>query len=429
MSNKINSIRGTRDLLPEETFLWQKIEKIIKKVFIMYGYSEIRFPILGKTSLFNKSIGNLTDLVNKEMYSFKDKNGNSITLRPEGTACCARACIEHGLLRNNEQRFWYIGPMFRYERPQKGRYRQFYQAGIEIFGHKGPCIDVEIILLTYRLWNLLGLNKYLSLHINSIGSVESRFKYINHLYKFFNLNYKYLDEDSKKKIENNNIIRILDSKNKKIKNLLKSAPKFINYIDNDSYCHFKNLCNILDKNNIKYKVDNNLVRGIDYYNKTVFEWITNFIGSKNTVCGGGRYDNLTEKLGGINKPAIGCSIGLDRIIILIKKINPNFFSIKFLDLYIITSFIKNKSKALIISENLRNKLPYIKLITDYSVSNFNNQLKKAYKYRSNFVLILKNIKKLDKILLKNLITGKEIKLFYKDIIIYLKLNIKKFNFK
>ncbi|MGK2896831.1 MAG: histidine--tRNA ligase [Candidatus Makana argininalis] len=425
MSNKINSIKGTRDFLPKETFLWQKIEKTIKKVFLMYGYSEIRFPILEKTSLFNQSIGNSTDLINKEMYSFKDKNGNYITLRPEGTSCCTRVCIEHGLLRENEQRFWYIGPMFRYERPQQGRYRQFYQAGIEIYGQKGPYIDAEIILLINRLWNLLGLNKYLYLNINSIGSFKSRLKYINDLSKFLSINYKYLDEDSKKKIKNNNIIRILDSKNKNIKSLLKNAPKFLNYLDSESYSHFKDLCNILDTNNIKYKIDNTLVRGLDYYNKTVFEWITDFIGSKNTVCGGGRYDYLTEKLGGINKPAIGCSIGIDRIMILMKKKNPNFFSIQFIDIYIITSFIKNKNKALIISENLRDKLPYIKIITDYSNNSFNNQFKKAYKYNSNFVLILKNFNKLDKILLKNVITGKEHNLFYKDIIIYLKLNIKK----
>ncbi|MFI4847418.1 MAG: histidine--tRNA ligase [Candidatus Makana argininalis] len=423
MSKKINSIRGTKDFLPKDTFLWQKIENIIKKVFTMYGYSEIRFPILGKTSLFDKSIGNTTDLVKKEMYKFKDKSGNNITLRPEGTACCARLVIENGLLRNNDQRFWYIGPMFRYERPQKGRYRQFHQAGIEVYGHKGPYIDFEIILLINRLFNLIGLNKYICLNINSIGSVKSRIKYINDLLKFFNKNYKYLDKDSRKKIKNNNIIRILDSKNKKIISLLKNAPKFLKYIDNDSYQHFKNLCNILDKNNIKYKINNHLIRGIDYYNKTVFEWVTDFIGSKNTVCGGGRYDKLTKKLCGISKPAVGCSIGLDRIMILMKKKNPNFFTIRYIDMYIITSFIKNKNKAVIISENLRNKLPYIKLITDYSSNNFNNQIKKAYKYNSNFVLVLKNIKKLGKILLKNLITGEEKNLFYKDIIIYLKLNI------
>ncbi|MFI4846915.1 MAG: histidine--tRNA ligase [Candidatus Makana argininalis] len=425
MIKKINSIKGTRDFLPKDTFLLQKIEKTIKKVFLMYGYCEIRFPIIEKTSLFNKSIGNSTDLVNKEMYSFKDKNGNYITLRPEGTSCCTRVCIEHGLLRHNEQRFWYIGPMFRYERPQQGRYRQFYQAGIEIYGHKGPYIDVEIILLINRLWNLFGLKKYLYLHINSIGSYKSRLKYINDLFKFLNINYKHLDEDSKKKIKNNNIIRILDSKNKKIQFLLKNAPKILDYLDSDSFIHFKDLCNILNKNNIKYKIDNNLVRGLDYYNKTVFEWISDFIGSKNTVCGGGRYDNLTEKLGGINKPAIGCSIGIDRVMILMRKKNPNFISIQCIDLYIITSFIKNKNKALIISENLRDTLPYIKLITDYSNNSFNNQFKKAYKYNSNFVLILKKNNKSDKILLKNLITGKEKTLLYKDIIIYLKLNIYK----
>ncbi|MFI4853190.1 MAG: histidine--tRNA ligase [Candidatus Makana argininalis] len=424
MSNKLNSIKGTRDFLPEDTVLWQKIETTIKKVFFMYGYSEIRFPILEKTSLFNKSIGNSTDLVNKEMYSFQDKNGKYITLRPEGTSCCTRVCIEHGLLRKHEQRLWYIGSMFRYEKPQQGRYRQFYQAGIEIYGHKGPYIDVEIILLINRIWNLLGLNKYLHLNINSIGSCKSRMKYINDLYKFLNINFNYLDEDSKRKIKKNNIFRILDSKNEKIKFLLKNSPKLISYLDNDSYVHFKNLCNILDKNNVKYNINTTLVRGLDYYNKTVFEWTTDFIGSKNTVCGGGRYDYLTEKLGGINKPAIGCSIGLDRIMILMKKKNPNFFNIQYIDLYIITSFLKNKNKALIISENLRNKLPYIRLITDYSNSSFNNQFKKAFKYHSNFVLILKNNSKLDKILLKNLITGKKQNLFYKDIIIYLKLNIK-----
>jgi histidyl-tRNA synthetase len=283
------------DILPEVTPYWQVIETILKDVLAGYGYQEIRFPIVEKTELFKRSIGEVTDIVEKEMYTFEDRNGDSLTLRPEGTAGCVRAAMENGLL-NQTQRLWYMGPMFRHERPQKGRYRQFHQIGVEAYGFNGPDIDAEMIMLTARLWKALGL-KGVTLQINSLGSTEARLAYREVLIAYFEQHQSELDEDSQRRLHSNPL-RILDSKNPEMQALNDAAPKLIDYLDEESKQHFEQLCQILDSVGIAYEINPRLVRGLDYYGKTVFEWVTDQLGSQGTVCAGGRYDGLVDQMGG-----------------------------------------------------------------------------------------------------------------------------------
>ena len=311
MSKAIQAIRGMNDLLPETLLLWQRIERAAESVLGAYGYREIRFPIIEKTELYKRSIGEVTDIVEKEMYTFEDRNGDSLTLRPEGTAGCVRAGVENGLLHNQVQRLWYAGPMVRHERPQKGRYRQFHQIGVEAFGIGTPDIDAELILLTARLWRQLGIRD-LELQINSLGTPAARARYREVLIEYLRNHHATLDEDSRRRLETNPL-RVLDSKNPAMQTLIAAAPNLHEHLDEASHRHFEQLCATLQAAAIPYRINPRLVRGLDYYTRTVFEWVTTHLGAQGTVCAGGRYDGLVEQLGGQSTPAVGFALGLERL--------------------------------------------------------------------------------------------------------------------
>ena len=318
MSKSIQAIRGMNDILPTETGRWQLVEESFRTLMQAYGYSEIRMPLVEMTDLFKRSIGEVTDIVEKEMYTFEDRNGDSLTLRPEGTAGCARASIQNGLLHNQIQKLWYGGPMFRHERPQKGRYRQFHQLGVEVFGLQGPDVDAELILMTARLWRQLEIVDKVELELNSLGSSEARVAYRDKLIEYFSSDIDRLDEDSKRRLHSNPL-RILDSKKPDMQDMIANAPKLADHLDEESAEHFMLLCAILDDLNISYKINPCLVRGLDYYNRTVFEWTTNQLGAQGTVCAGGRYDGLVEQLGGRNTSAVGFALGMERLIALLDE--------------------------------------------------------------------------------------------------------------
>ena len=307
MSKFIKSVRGMHDVLPDDSHRWQAFEAIVRGVMSSYGYNEIRTPLVESTDLFCRSIGEVTDIVEKEMYTFDDRNGDMLTLRPEGTASCVRSGIEHGFLHNQIQRLWYMGPMFRHERPQKGRYRQFHQFGVETFGMSDADIDAELIFIGARLWKLLGL-KNLRLEINTLGSQEARENYRKILVEYFEDNREQLDDDSLRRLTTNPL-RILDTKNKGMASLVNNAPSLLDYIDEESAQHFSQLQSYLDGAGISYEINPRLVRGLDYYCKTVFEWITDELGAQGTVCAGGRYDGLVKQLGGKETSASGFAMG------------------------------------------------------------------------------------------------------------------------
>jgi histidyl-tRNA synthetase len=317
VSERIQAIRGMNDILPEKTSLWRQVETIFVDCLSSYGYQEIRFPLVESTQLFKRTIGEVTDIVEKEMYTFNDLNGDSLTLRPEGTASCVRACLEHGLLHNQQQKLWYMGPMFRHERPQKGRYRQFTQFGVEAFGMSGPNIELELIAICYRLWNQLGFSNEVQLQVNFLGELSERVAYKNTLVDYFRTHYDLLDEDSKKRLKKNPL-RILDSKNPELKELIAAAPKLIDVLGSESKLHFESFCEGLELLKIPYVINPVLVRGLDYYGHTVFEWVTDKLGSQATICAGGRYDKLVEQLGGSETPAVGFALGFERIVLLME---------------------------------------------------------------------------------------------------------------
>ncbi|HGM7060031.1 TPA: histidine--tRNA ligase [Serratia marcescens] len=387
MAKNIQAIRGMNDYLPEETALWQRIEGTLKQVLGSYGYSEIRLPIVEQTPLFKRAIGEVTDVVEKEMYTFEDRNGESLTLRPEGTAGCVRAGIEHGLLYNQEQRLWYIGPMFRYERPQKGRYRQFHQLGAEVFGLQGPDIDAELILLTARWWKALGIAEHVKLELNSIGSLEARANYRDALVAFLEQHVEVLDEDCKRRMYSNPL-RVLDSKNPEVQALLNDAPRLSEYLDEESRAHFASLCELLAQAGIPYTVNERLVRGLDYYNRTVFEWVTTSLGAQGTVCAGGRYDGLVEQLGGRATPAVGFAMGLERLVLLVQAVNPEFKAPSAIDVYVISSGAGTQSAAMQLAEQVRDAAPQLKLMTNYGGGNFKKQITRADKWGARIALIL-----------------------------------------
>ncbi|MBU9844135.1 histidine--tRNA ligase [Rahnella ecdela] len=387
MAKNIQAIRGMNDYLPEDTALWQRIEGSLKQVLGSYGYSEIRMPIVEQTPLFKRAIGEVTDVVEKEMYTFEDRNGESLTLRPEGTAGCVRAGIEHGLLYNQEQRLWYIGPMFRYERPQKGRYRQFNQLGVEVFGLQGPDVDAELILLTARWWRALGISEHVALELNSIGSLEARANYRDALVAFLEQHKEKLDEDCKRRMYSNPL-RVLDSKNPDIQALLNDAPELGDYLDEESREHFAGLCELLEQSGIPYTVNQRLVRGLDYYNRTVFEWVTHSLGSQGTVCAGGRYDGLVEQLGGRTTPAVGFAMGLERLVLLVQAVNPDFKAPATVDAYVISSGAGTQSAAMQLAEKLRDALPEMKVMTNYGGGNFKKQFARADKWGARIALVL-----------------------------------------
>ncbi|OCG35853.1 histidine--tRNA ligase [Gilliamella sp. Gris1-4] len=414
---KIQSIRGMNDLLPTDSASWQQIEKIVKGVLNSYGYNEIRTPIVEDTALFKRAVGEITDIVEKEMYTFNDRNDESITLRPEITAGCVRAGIEHGLFYNQEQRLWYLGPAFRYEKPQKGRYRQFHQFGVEVFGLEGPNVDAELILLTARFWKALGIEQHTSLELNSIGSLEARANYRNALVAFLEQHKDKLDEDCLRRMYTNPL-RVLDSKNPVVQELLNQAPKLFDYLDEESKIHFESLCRLLDNAGIEYNINQRLVRGLDYYNRTVFEWVTNSLGAQGTVCGGGRYDGLVGQLGGQPTPAVGFAMGVERLVLLVQAVNPSFYCDNSIDIYMISSGDeKTISAAQGVAEQLRDGFPDWRIMTNYGSSNFKKQFTKADKLGAKIAVIIgENELSNQSVMIKNLQTGEQVEVAQKDVV-------------
>jgi histidyl-tRNA synthetase len=387
VAKKIQAIRGMNDTLPEQTPVWQKLETLLRQVVSSYGYSEIRMPIVENTNLFKRSIGEVTDIVEKEMYTFADRNGDSLTLRPEGTASCVRAGNEHGLLYNQERRLWYIGPMFRHERPQKGRYRQFHQFGVETFGMASADIDAEVILLSARLWKALGIEQHVELQLNSLGSNEARALYKEALVEFLAKHQDKLDEDSKRRMTSNPL-RVLDSKNSQVQELLVDAPKLSEHLDAESVAHFEQLKKYLDAVGIKYVVNERLVRGLDYYNRTVFEWVTSSLGAQGTICAGGRYDGLVEQLGGKPTPAVGFAMGLERIILMLETLALNDDVKKDVDIYSVLVGEGTDIAGFKVAELIRNELPALKMMHHCGGGNFKKQMKRADKSGARIALII-----------------------------------------
>ncbi|MCU4676993.1 histidine--tRNA ligase [Catenovulum sp. 2E275] len=386
MSKNIQAIRGMNDCLPSQTPVWQKVESVLRDVVNRYGYSEIRMPIVEMTELFKRSIGEVTDIVEKEMYTFDDRNGDSLTLRPEGTASCVRAGNEHGLLYNQIQRLWYMGPMFRHERPQKGRYRQFHQFGVETFGMNGPDIDAEIIALTARMWKELGIKEQVRLEINSLGSNEERATYRDALVEFLKQHESALDDDCRRRMLTNPL-RVLDTKNSDIQVILKDAPRLSDYFGEESKKHFSGLCERLDALGIQYQVNERLVRGLDYYNYTVFEWITESLGAQGTVCAGGRYDGLVEQLGGKATPAVGFAMGLERLVLMLETLKLNEDVRRAVDVYVVMLGEQAEIKAPAIIETLRDQLPDVRIQLNCGGGNFKKQFKKADKSGAEIALV------------------------------------------
>ncbi|GHY81457.1 histidyl-tRNA synthetase [Vibrio cholerae] len=374
------------DCLPTQSPLWQKVEGVVKNVISAYGYSEVRMPIVEMTHLFSRAIGEVTDVVEKEMYTFEDRNGDSLTLRPEGTAGCVRSGIENGLLYNQEQRLWYMGPMFRHERPQKGRYRQFHQCGVEVFGLDGPDVDAELIMMTARLWRELGIAQHVRLELNSIGSLEARANYRTALIDYLEQYQNVLDEDCKRRMYTNPL-RVLDSKNPDVQAILGDAPQLSDYLDAESKQHFAGLCELLDAAGIEYTVNQRLVRGLDYYNRTVFEWITESLGSQGTVCGGGRYDGLVEQLGGKPTPAVGFAMGLERLVLMMETLG-NTDVRRSVDVYMVTAGEGTMMAGMKLAEQLREQVPGLRVMTHFGGGNFKKQFKRADKVGAAIALVL-----------------------------------------
>ncbi|CAL4321083.1 Histidine--tRNA ligase [Buchnera aphidicola (Sipha maydis)] len=418
---RIQSVKGMHDYLPEELNVWNTTESVLKKIFKNYGYCEIRLPILEKTKLFTRSIGEITDIIEKEMYTFNDRNKKSLTLRPESTTCCVRAILENNLLKNIKQRFWYFGPMFRYEKPQKGRYRQFYQFGCEIYGLSNPKIELELILLLNRIWKILKISNNIYLEINSIGTITARERYKDDLINYLISKKKFLDLDSQNRLYKNPL-RILDSKNKNTQNILKNAPVLLDYLDENSINNFNFVCNSMKKIGIPFKINKNLIRGLDYYNDIVFEWKTKIpkLGSQNTICAGGRYDKLIQILGGPKTPALGCAIGMERLIAIInakKNISREIIT----DIYIISTILEENVKFIQYIEKIRKNFFQLSIVEDLNIGSVNKKIIRARKFKPKIILLINDV-----LFEKNMI---EIKYFdkkyskiipMKDIIFFLK---------
>ncbi|WP_220718414.1 histidine--tRNA ligase [Agarivorans litoreus] len=387
MAKQIQAIRGMNDCLPSDTPAWQKVESVIRDVVAAYGYNEIRMPIVESTDLFKRSIGEVTDIVEKEMYTFEDRNGDSLTLRPEGTACCVRAGNQAGLLYNQEQRLWYMGPMFRHERPQKGRYRQFHQVGVESFGIASADIDAEVIILSARFWKAFGLENHVTLQLNSLGSNEARANYRDALIAYLEQHKEALDEDAKRRMYNNPL-RVLDSKNPEVQAMLVDAPSLSEYLDQESKDHFEQLCALLDNAGIAYELNPRLVRGLDYYNRTVFEWVTSSLGSQGTVCAGGRYDGLVEQLGGKATPAVGFAMGMERLVLLLETLELLGDLPSSADVYVINAGEGTLGAAFSLAEQLRDALPSVRVMSHCGGGNFKKQFKRADKSGAKVALII-----------------------------------------
>ncbi|MCK5696953.1 MAG: histidine--tRNA ligase [Gammaproteobacteria bacterium] len=386
MADKIQSIRGMNDILPDESPAWQYIEATLRQLMFSYDYKEIRFPVLEKTALFKRSIGEVTDIVEKEMYTFDDRNGDSLTLRPEGTAACVRAGIQNGLLVNQQQRLWYMGPMFRHERPQKGRYRQFHQMGAEVYGMDGPDIDAELICMTARLWKTLGLSESVTLQINSLGTPTSREIYRGMLTTYLEDNKSLLDEDSLRRLQSNPL-RILDSKNPAMQAMIEKAPRLMDHLDDESKEHFAQLCTYLDSVGIAYEINTRLVRGLDYYTKTVFEWVTDKLGAQGTICAGGRYDGLVKQLGGRDTRAVGFAMGIER---LISLLNQDTLEKSYQRPHAVMLMMGEQAQnvGFALTEQLRDSIEGLRLVTVCGGGSFKSQMKRADKSQAEIALIL-----------------------------------------
>ena len=385
----LQAVRGMNDVLPADSALWQYFERTVADLLTAYGYQQVRMPIVEPTELFKRSIGEVTDIVEKEMYTFADRNGDSLTLRPEGTAGCVRAMLEHGLLGGGtSQKVWYAGPMFRHERPQKGRYRQFNQIGVETFNLAGPDIDAELILLSWRLWQQLGLQDAVTLELNSLGSSEDRARYRDELVSYLRARFDQLDEDSQRRLESNPL-RVLDSKNPQTQALLADAPRLADFLNEDAQAHFSGLRALLDAAGVPYVINPRLVRGLDYYGLTVFEWTTDKLGAQGTVCAGGRYDGLVEQLGGKPAPAVGFAMGIERLLLLIQtldRVPPELA--RQVDVYLVTLGDAAAVAGFRLAEQLRDALPGLRLVVHCGGGSFKSQFKKADKSGALFALIL-----------------------------------------
>ncbi len=389
MSKSLQAIRGMNDILPEQTPAWRYLENTLVNLLDGYGYKEIRLPIVEYTELFARGIGEGTDVVDKEMYTFLDRNEESLTLRPEGTAGCVRAVLEHGLAGGGQvQKLWYAGPMFRYEKPQKGRYRQFHQVGVEAFNLPGPDVDAELIVLTWRLWKKLGLSDAVTLQLNSLGSSEARAAYRDALVAYLQQRFDQLDEDSQRRLTTNPL-RILDSKNEATQAALVGAPTLGDYLDEESRLHFEGVKARLDAAGIRYQINHKLVRGLDYYNRTVFEWVTDKLGAQGTVCAGGRYDGLVAQLGGKATPGVGFAMGVERLVLLLETLDllPAELN-RAADVYVCAFGEAAELAALTLTERLRDELPGLRLLLNSGGGSFKSQFKKADKSGARYALIL-----------------------------------------
>lgn len=388
MARKIQAIRGMNDILPDQSSVWLYLEKTVAEVVKSYGYQQIRFPIVENTDLFKRGVGETTDIVEKEMYTFEDRNGESLTLRPEGTASCVRAADQAGLLFNQVQRLWYTGPMFRYERPQKGRYRQFHQIGVESFGMATADIDAELIVLSARLWQKLGLLEHVELQLNTIGLASEREAYKAALVDYLTEFKDQLDEDSQRRLSTNPL-RILDSKEEATQAILQGAPSLDAFIGEESQSHFERLQTILKANKVPYVINRRLVRGLDYYGKTVFEWVTTHLGAQATVCAGGRYDGLVEQLGGKPTPAVGFAMGIERLVLLLETLSLIPSEAKFsADVFVVSIGDDAEVASTTLAEQLRENLPSLVVLRHCGGGNFKNQMKKADRSEARFTIIL-----------------------------------------
>lgn len=385
MAKTIQSIRGMHDILPDQSAAWQYLESIVRQLLARYSYREIRTPIVEVTELFKRAVGEVTDIVEKEMYTFEDRNGESLSLRPEGTASCVRAGIEHGLFYNQQQRIWYTGPMFRHERPQKGRYRQFHQVGVETFGIASPDIDAELIAISARLWQELGL-KNVRLELNSLGTPASRAVYREKLIEYFSTHLDVLDEEAKQRLHSNPL-RILDTKHPATRPIADAAPSLHDYLDPESKQHFEQLCNMLEEMGIQYRINPRLVRGLDYYSRTVFEWITEELGSQGTICAGGRYDGLVSQMGGQETPACGFAMGMERLLELIQVQEQTLNAVT-PDLYLVLVGEQASAVGMVLAEKLRTELPKLKLQVNVGSGSIKTQMKRADKSGARYALIL-----------------------------------------
>ena len=385
MAKTLQSIRGMHDILPEQSAAWQYLESTVRQLLSRYSYREVRTPILEVTELFKRAVGEVTDIVEKEMYTFADRNGDSLSLRPEGTASCVRAGIEHGLFYNQQQRLWYTGPMFRHERPQKGRYRQFHQVGVETFGIQGPDIDAELIALSARLWQELGL-KQVRLEINSLGTPASRAVYRDKLIEYFSAHLDQLDEEAKQRLQTNPM-RILDTKHPQTRLIADAAPSLHDYLDPESQQHFAQLCSLLEAMGIEYLINPRLVRGLDYYTRTVFEWITEELGAQGTICAGGRYDGLVKQMGGHDTPACGFAMGMERLLELMQ-VQAQALTATTPDIYLVLAGESALQQGMVLAEQLRTELPKLKLQVNTGGGSLKTQMKRADKSGASYALIL-----------------------------------------